>query len=78
MERAYKAMFAVLVAVARVESDCGIDLAGFFTEVHRANMAKLGGGMTSDGKAQKPVGWNKPDLEGVLAAQRKAKDRSAK
>jgi predicted HAD superfamily Cof-like phosphohydrolase/thiol-disulfide isomerase/thioredoxin len=74
VERAHKAMFAVLVAAARVEADCGIDLDGFFAEVHRANMSKLGGGMSPDGKAQKPVGWTKPDLEGVLAAQRTAAD----
>ena len=72
VERAYKTMFAVLVAIARVEADCGLNLDGFFAEVHRANMEKLSGGKTPDGKALKPAGWLKPDLAGVLAAQQAA------
>jgi predicted HAD superfamily Cof-like phosphohydrolase len=38
-------------------------------EVHRANMAKLGGGKTPAGKTIKPPGWKPPDIEGELRAQ---------
>lgn len=48
---------------------CGIDLAPIFEEVHRANMAKTGGGMREDGKILKPPGWTPPDVEGLLRAQ---------
>ena len=38
-------------------------------EVHRANMAKLGGPRREDGKILKPEGWTPPDIEGVLRSQ---------
>jgi predicted HAD superfamily Cof-like phosphohydrolase len=44
----------------------GIDLDPFFAEVHRANMAKLGGGMREDGKFLKPDNWTGPDITGIL------------
>ena len=47
----------------------GIDLDPFFTEVHRANIAKLGGGMREDGKFLKPDGWQPPDHERILIHQ---------
>ena len=34
-----------------------------FSEVHRSNMAKTGGGERSDGKIMKPEGWKGPDLK---------------
>jgi len=69
IERARQALQAVLIALAHVEADCGIDLTGFFAEVHRANMDKIGGERRPDGKRLKPAGWRAPDLAGVLAAQ---------
>lgn len=45
----------------------GIDLAPFWEEVHRTNMAKVGGPKRADGKQLKPEGWTPPDIEGLLA-----------
>lgn len=56
-----------------VEGAClefGIDSAAVLAEVHRANMAKVGGPVREDGKILKPEGWKPPDIAGVLARQR--------
>lgn len=42
------------------------DLSPFWDEVHRTNMAKVGGPVREDGKVLKPEGWTPPDLERVL------------
>jgi predicted HAD superfamily Cof-like phosphohydrolase len=47
----------------------GIDLAPFWAEVHRTNMAKAGGPKRADGKQLKPEGWTPPQLEPILAEQ---------
>jgi predicted HAD superfamily Cof-like phosphohydrolase len=47
----------------------GIDLEAFYAEVHRSNMAKVGGPVREDGKILKPAGWTPPDLVSVLAKQ---------
>lgn len=44
----------------------GVDLAPFWEEVHRTNLAKAGGPKRADGKRLKPEGWEPPDIEGVL------------
>jgi hypothetical protein len=44
----------------------GVDLEPFFAEVHRANMAKVGGSRRADGKWLKPAGWRPPDIAGIL------------
>jgi hypothetical protein len=44
----------------------GVDLAPFWEEVHRTNMAKAGGPTRADGKRLKPEGWDPPDIEGLL------------
>lgn len=44
----------------------GIDLAPFWDEVHRTNMAKVGGPTRGDGKKLKPPGWTPPDIAGIL------------
>jgi NTP pyrophosphatase (non-canonical NTP hydrolase) len=45
----------------------GLDLEPYFEEVHRTNMAKVGGPIReSDGKRLKPPGWKPPDIEGML------------
>lgn len=41
----------------------GIDEDPFFAEVHRANMAKVGGPIRADGKRLKPEGWMPPKIE---------------
>jgi predicted HAD superfamily Cof-like phosphohydrolase len=45
----------------------GVDLAPFWAEVHRTNMAKAGGPKRADGKQLKPEGWQPPDIAGLLA-----------
>ena len=48
----------------------GIDVAPFFAEVHRSNMAKTGGGLDAGGKVTKPPGWVAPDIAGVLEREK--------
>lgn len=38
-------------------------------EVHRSNMAKVGGGTNAAGKITKPPGWTPPDIAGALKRQ---------
>lgn len=45
----------------------GIPLDAVTDEVHRSNMAKVGGEVRADGKILKPAGWTPPDIAGVLA-----------
>jgi predicted HAD superfamily Cof-like phosphohydrolase len=47
----------------------GVDGGPIAAEVHRANMAKVGGPVRADGKKLKPEGWKPPDIEKVLKAQ---------
>lgn len=47
----------------------GIDGEPIEAEVHRANMAKVGGPVREDGKRLKPPGWTPPDIEGELRRQ---------
>ena len=47
----------------------GIDGAPIAAEVHRANMAKVGGKKRADGKIEKPKNWQPPDIEGELKRQ---------
>ncbi|WP_040383258.1 hypothetical protein [Deinococcus apachensis] len=44
----------------------GIDANAVFAEVHRANMAKLGGPRREDGKQLKPEGWQPADVRGAM------------
>lgn len=48
----------------------GIDLRRVWDEVHRSNMAKVGGPIREDGKRLKPPGWTPPDVGGVLSSQK--------
>lgn len=50
----------------------GVDLAPFWDEVHRTNMAKQGGHVRADGKRLKPPGWTPPDIAGLLDRLRAA------
>ena len=47
----------------------GIDGAPIAAEVHRANMAKVGGPIAENGKRLKPPGWTPPDIVGELRKQ---------
>lgn len=48
---------------------CGIYLPDIWEAVHASNMKKVGGSRDSNGKIQKPPGWQKPDISGILAQQ---------
>lgn len=58
-------------------AEFGIDLAPFWDEVHRTNMAKVGGPVRDDGKRLKPPGWRPPDITGILAALAAGRERGA-
>jgi len=47
----------------------GIDLRPIWDEVHKTNMAKIGGGKRKDGKVLKPLGWEGPKLKEILEEQ---------
>ena len=57
----------ILAVTYGAASEFGIDLAPFWDEVHRTNMAKAGGPLRADGKRLKPPGWSPPDIAGILA-----------
>jgi predicted HAD superfamily Cof-like phosphohydrolase len=59
-------MCDLLCVVYGTAAEFGIDLAPFWDEVHRSNMAKAGGPVREDGKRLKPEGWQPPDLERVM------------
>lgn len=59
-------MCDLLAVVYGTAAEFGIDLAPFWDEVHRTNMAKAGGPVRADGKRLKPSGWTPPDIAGVL------------
>jgi predicted HAD superfamily Cof-like phosphohydrolase len=56
-----------VVEGARLEF--GIDGVPIAAEVHRTNMAKVGGPIREDGKKLKPKGWKPPNIEGELRKQ---------
>jgi predicted HAD superfamily Cof-like phosphohydrolase len=47
----------------------GVDGAPIAAEVHRANMAKIGGPVRADGKRLKPEGWKPPNIAEELCRQ---------
>jgi len=59
----------LLAVIHGAALEFGVDLAPFWAEVHRSNMAKAGGPVRGDGKILKPPGWTKPDIAGVLAIE---------
>lgn len=48
---------------------CGVNGKAIAEAVHRANMAKLGGGVDANGKVRKPEGWAPPDVKALLVEQ---------
>jgi predicted HAD superfamily Cof-like phosphohydrolase len=62
-------MCDLLCVVYGTALEFGIDLAPFWDEVHRTNMAKAGGPVRADGKILKPAGWVRPDLDRILREQ---------
>ncbi len=57
----------LLCVVYGAAAEFGINLAPYWAEVHRTNMAKQGGPVREDGKRLKPPGWTPPNIEGILA-----------
>lgn len=55
--------------VEGMRQELGINGKPVADEVHRSNMAKLGGGTREDGKQLKPEGWTPPNIEGELIKQ---------
>lgn len=47
----------------------GIDMRPVWEAVQASNLAKVGGGRRADGKVQKCVGWQPPDIAGILERQ---------
>ena len=47
----------------------GIDIRPVWDEVHKTNMAKIGGGKDSQGKSLKPTGWQPPDIARIINGQ---------
>lgn len=50
----------------------GIDMEPVWEAVQMSNISKMSGPRRADGKQLKPEGWQPPDVEGILRAQRKA------
>ena len=59
----------LLCVVYGAALEFGVELAPYWDEVHRTNMAKMGGPVRDDGKRLKPDGWKPPDIAGVLARE---------
>lgn len=61
-----------IVVLHNTTNGMGVDIEPFFEEVHRTNMAKIGGPIREDGKRLKPEGWEppriRPMLENLVAA----------
>lgn len=47
----------------------GIDLRSIWDEIHKTNMAKVGGPIRADGKRLKPEGWKPPEVARLLIEQ---------
>lgn len=61
-------MCDLLCVVYGTAVECGVDLAPFWEEVHRSNMAKENPVPGTPGKLLKPPGWTPPQLASILAA----------
>jgi predicted HAD superfamily Cof-like phosphohydrolase len=58
-----------IVVILGTAVSYGIDMEGIWEEVHRANMAKVGGGKSEVGKSLKPPGWAPPRIKEELEMQ---------
>lgn len=57
----------VHVVVSGTAAEYGIPEDRVYAEVHRSNMAKVGGPVREDGKMLKPDGWTPPDVKAAMA-----------
>ena len=65
MIEAIDGMCDLLVVTYGTAVTFGVDIEPFWDEVHRTNMAKMGGKVRIDGKRLKPEGWTPPNLDRV-------------
>jgi predicted HAD superfamily Cof-like phosphohydrolase len=72
MVEAIDGMCDILCVVYGTAAEFGVDLAPYWDEVHKTNMAKQGGPLREDGKRLKPEGWQPPDIAGILESQLRA------
>lgn len=56
----------MVVVVLGTAAEFGIPFDRVWAEVHRSNMAKLGGPRREDGKVLKPPDWTPPDIRGAI------------
>lgn len=59
--------------VAGTRLELGIPGKAVLAEVHKSNLAKVGGPISPQGKQLKPPGWTPPDIAGVLERHKGAK-----
>lgn len=59
----------LIYAVVGTACALGIDLDTCWNEVQRTNMEKLDGPKSPEGKQLKPIGWQPPDIKGILEEQ---------
>ncbi len=59
----------LLYVVLGAAVTCGINLEPIFWEIHRSNMAKIGGTKNEVGKLIKPSTYNPPKLQSILERQ---------
>jgi predicted HAD superfamily Cof-like phosphohydrolase len=64
-----KELCDVHVVVSGTAVEYGIPEDRVYAEVHRSNMAKVGGPIREDGKQLKPDGWTPPDIEAAMTAR---------
>lgn len=59
-------MVDVCVVTYGTAVEFGVNLARYWDEVHKTNMAKKGGPIRDDGKRLKPEGWEPPEIARIL------------
>lgn len=59
-------MCDLLVVTFGTAVEFGVNIDPFWDEVHRSNMAKVGGETRADGKKLKPPNWKPPELERIF------------
>lgn len=63
------ALADLLYVVQGAAITVGVHMEPVMAEVHRTNMAKVGGPIDENGKQLKPPGWTPPDIEACLERQ---------
>ena len=68
----------LIVTIIGYAEVCGFPLQAAWDEVHAANMRKVGGPKSADGKQLKPKGWVGPDIEGLLQREKEINQNEGK